>query len=100
MEPIADAWEISRIAYGFKASKALFVAMELELFSRLSSTANHLSTLVRETGIAENRLETLLTALSGLGLIAHDSGRYRNAPASETYLVKGKPAYVGYYFLQ
>ena len=48
--------------------------------------------------MAENRLETLLTALTSLGLLVNDEGRYANAPASETYLVKGKPAYFGDYF--
>ncbi len=99
MEPITDVREISRIAYGFKASKALFVAMELDLFGRLSGSAMRLSKLATETGIAENRLETLLTALSSLGLIANAGGSYSNAPASEAYLVRGKPAYFGDYFI-
>ena len=35
MEPLTDVRDISRIAYGFIASKALFAALELDLFSRL-----------------------------------------------------------------
>ncbi len=35
-DPITDVREISRIAYGFKAGKALLVAIDLDLFSRLS----------------------------------------------------------------
>jgi 2-hydroxy-4-(methylsulfanyl)butanoate S-methyltransferase len=99
MGPITDVREVSRIAYGFKASKALFVAIELDLFSKLSKSSKSLSTLVEETGIAENRLETLLTALNSLGLLANDGRSYCNAPASEDYLVKGKPAYFGDYFM-
>ena len=99
MEPITDVREISRIAYGFKASKALFVAIDLDLFSRFSESAKPLSVLADETGVAENRLETLLTALTGLGLLINAGGSYSNAPASEDYLVKGKPAYFGDYFL-
>ena len=49
-------------------------------------------------GIAENRLETLLTALTSLGLLVKTEGSYSNAPACEDYLVKGKPAYFGDYF--
>ena len=99
MEPITDVREISRIAYGFKASKALFVAIDLDLFSKISGSAKPLSLLADETGVAENRLETLLTALTGLGLLVNASGSYSNAPASEDYLVKSKPAYFGDYFL-
>jgi hypothetical protein len=35
VEPLTDVRDISRIAYGFIASKALFAALELDLFSRL-----------------------------------------------------------------
>ena len=98
MDPITDVREISRIAYGFKASKALLVGIDLELFSRLSECEETLASLAEETGVADNRLETLLTALTSLGLLVNDEGSYSNAPASEDYLVKGKPAYFGDYF--
>ena len=54
--------------------------------------------LALESGIAQNRLETLLTVLTSLGLLVDANGRYSNAPASENYLVKNKPAYFGDYF--
>ncbi len=98
MDPITDVREISRIAYGFKASKALFVGVDLDIFSRLSGSAQPLTSLAEATGIAENRLETLLTALTSLGLLVNIGGSYSNAPASEDYLVKGKRAYFGDYF--
>ena len=98
MDPITDVREISQFAYGFKASKALLVGIDLDLFSRLSESAKPLSSLAEETGIAENRLETLLTALTSLGLLVKTEGSYSNAPACEDYLVKGKPAYFGDYF--
>ncbi len=98
MDPVTDVREISRLAYGFKASKALLVGIDLDLFSRLSETVKPLSLLAEETGIAENRLETLLTALTSLGLLVKADGFYSNAPATEDYLVKGKPAYFGDYF--
>lgn len=98
MGPIADVREITRIAYGFKASKALFVGLDLDIFSRLSGTGKPLAALAAETGVAENRLEALVTALTSLGLLAKTEDRYFNAPASEDYLVRGKPTYFGDYF--
>ena len=53
---INDVREISRIAYGFKASKALFVALELEIFGRIASSPKSLLQLAAETSVAENRL--------------------------------------------
>ena len=98
MEPITDVREIAHIANGFKASKALLVGIDLELFTRLSGQSKTLPVLVDEVGIASNRLETLLTALTSLGLLAKNGESYSNAPACEKYLVKGKPAYFGDYF--
>ena len=51
MEPLTDVRDISRIAYGFMASKVLFVALQFDLFSRLSSTKKRLEELAQETRI-------------------------------------------------
>jgi SAM-dependent methyltransferase len=98
-DPITDVREVARIAYGFKASKALFVALELDLFSKLSGCSKSLAMLSEEMGIADNRLESLLTALASLGLLVSDGRTYSNAPASEDYLVRGKRTNFGDYFL-
>ena len=101
MAGITDVRGISNIAYGFMASKALFAALNLDLFSRLSGRATSLDALARETGVAPTRLLSLLTACVSLGLLENAAGEYRNAPASETYLVRSAPAYFGdYYRLQ
>jgi 2-hydroxy-4-(methylsulfanyl)butanoate S-methyltransferase len=97
--PIEDVREISRIAYGFMASKALFAALNLDLFGRLASGPRSLDELARETAIAPGRLGKLLTACVGLGLVEkRDGDRYANAPASQAYLVPSAPAYFGDYY--
>jgi ubiquinone/menaquinone biosynthesis C-methylase UbiE len=96
--PITDVREISRIAYGFMGSKALFSALNLDLFSRLVGGKKTLETLVEDTGVAPNRLKTMLAALTAVGLVVRDADGYRNAPASERYLVRGAPAYFGDYY--
>ena len=63
-QPLTDVRQISRIAYGFFASKALFAALNLNLFGHLAAGAQPLARLVEVTGVAENRLATLLTALA------------------------------------
>jgi 2-hydroxy-4-(methylsulfanyl)butanoate S-methyltransferase len=96
--PITDVREISRIAYGFMGSKALFSALNLDLFSRLAGGGKTFEGLVEETGVAANRLRTLLVALTSVGLIVREGDGYRNAAASERYLVRTAPAYFGDYY--
>jgi 2-hydroxy-4-(methylsulfanyl)butanoate S-methyltransferase len=88
---VEEVREISAITYGFMASKALFAAVEFDLFTRIAGGADLLPALAQATGIAENRLVTLLTALKSLGLITECDGRFTNAPATARYLVAGAP---------
>jgi hypothetical protein len=88
--PIEDVREISAITYGFMASKALFAALEFDLFTHVAQGADF-GALAKVTGIAENRLVTLLAALKSLGLISEVGGCLINAPATARYLVAGAP---------
>jgi hypothetical protein len=90
-KPIEAVGEISAITYGFMASKALFAALDIDLFTRIARGADSMADLAQTTGIAQNRLLTLLTALKSLGLITEHEGRFANAPATERYLVAGAP---------
>jgi 2-hydroxy-4-(methylsulfanyl)butanoate S-methyltransferase len=90
-KPIEDVREISAITYGFMASKALFSALEYDLFTRVARGADSMGGLAMATGIAENRLLTLLTALKSVGLVTEHEGRFINAPATTRYLVAGAP---------
>src|SRR5271154_2466305 len=90
-KPIEEVHEISAITYGFMASKALFAALEFDLFTRIAQGAASPSALAEVTGVAENRLRTLLTALKSLGLVSEAGGRLINAPATARYLVAGAP---------
>jgi len=91
MKPIDDVRQISAITYGFLASKALFAALDLDLFTKVERGAVTLSDLARETRIAPNLLRTLLTTLKTCGLITEAGGKFANAPATATYLVAGAP---------
>ncbi len=97
-DPITDVRDISKLGYGFIVSKALFAALDVDIFSRLSDSPSTLAELAATTGIAENRLTTLLTVLVSVGLLAKQDDRYANAPACENYLVRGAPLYYGDYF--
>lgn len=98
MQPATDVRDISRIAYAFMASKALFAALNVDLFTRLAGGAKDLATLAGETGVAPNRLDTLLAVLTSQGLLVRGTGGWANAPACERYLVRGTPADFGDYY--
>lgn len=96
--PLTDVRQISHIAYGFFASKALFGALNIELFRHLAAGPQSAAELAAATGIAENRLATLLAALASCGLVTHEDGRWVNSPAAARYLVPGETAYFGDYY--
>ncbi|MBV9908324.1 MAG: class I SAM-dependent methyltransferase [Hyphomicrobiales bacterium] len=90
-KPIEDVRDISAITYGFMASKALFAALDFDLFTHIDRGADSAIGLATATGISENLLLTLLTALKSLGLIVEREGRFANAPATAKFLVAGAP---------
>ena len=98
MPPITDVREISRIAYGFMASRALFAALEIDVFGRLAGGGKSLPTLARETGLLPGRLQALLSACVALGLLGREGDDYVNAPASAAYLVPSSATFFGDYF--
>lgn len=87
---------LMELSTGFWAFKTLAAAHELGLFDRLaggrSTTAAELTQALR---IDPRPADMLLTGCAALGLLTKSSGRYRNAPISEAYLVSGKPQYFG-----
>ncbi len=83
------AEDVSRIAFGFMASKALFAALHVDLFSHLSTGAKDEDELADAAGIPVNRIITLTTALRSVGLMLREDGKLTNAPAAEAFLVKG-----------
>jgi ubiquinone/menaquinone biosynthesis C-methylase UbiE len=91
MKPIEDVRQISALTYGFIASKALFAALDLDLFTAIAGGTTTLPALAKATGTAPNRLRTLLTTLKTVGLVSESDGQFSNAPATATYLVKGSP---------
>lgn len=101
MDPITDVRDLSNIAYGFMASKALFAALNLDIFDHLAQGPKTLEALAGDTGISSHRLETLVAACVSLGLLSRDEEQFANAPASQRYLVRGAPeCFADYYRLQ
>lgn len=98
MQLLTDVQEVSRIGYGFMASKALFAALDMEVFTHLSNNPLGFDELRERTGAAPHPLRTLLSACASLGLIAEEDGRFVNSPAATNFLARGSPQYFGDYF--
>jgi hypothetical protein len=84
IKPIEDVRDISAITYGFMASKALFAALDFDLFTHIARGIDTSAALAEATGIPENRLLTLLAALKSLGVIAENGGRL-NTPRQPSF---------------
>ncbi len=83
------AEDVSRIAFGFMASKALFAALHIDIFSHLSDDPKSEEELAQAVGVPVNRIITLTRALRSVGLLTFENDKLTNAPAAEAFLVKG-----------
>ncbi len=83
---VQTAEEVSTIAFGFMASKAMFAGLHLDVFTHLAEGPKTCEKLSEVVGVPANRVETLMTALNGIGLVERDDTRYANSPGAEAFL--------------
>ncbi len=98
---VQDVRGLQKIAYGFMGSKALFAALNLNVFGRLAEDPKNpktLGELTLQTEAPRNLLRTLLTACVSLGLLIKDGESYRNSPAAQRYLDPESDSYFGDYY--
>lgn len=90
---------LQNLSYGHKQSAALRAAIELDLFTCISSGSSCLHEISDATGLSAVNTERICVACAALGLIEHTNGGYRNAPDVERFLVKNKVTYIGPWLL-
>ncbi len=86
VELAETAEDVSTIAFGFMASKALFAGLHLDVFTHLADGPKTSGEIASETDTPENRLVTLMTALNCIGLVDYEDNRYANSPGAEAFL--------------
>ena len=93
--PSPDA--ILQLGLGFWGAKALLSAVELGLHTHLAETGPlPAAVLGTQLGLHPRGLHDFLDALVALGMLRRDAaGRYGNTPATDAFLVRGRPGYVG-----
>ncbi len=94
--PQATPDAIMQLGFGFWGSKALLSAVELGVFSELADAGALDSETLRERlGLHPRSATDFFDALVALGMLERDDGRYANTPATELFLDRAKPSYIG-----
>ena len=92
-KPSAD--HIMQVGLGFWASKALLSAVEMGVFTELAKKGEDLETLQGRLGIHPRAGRDFFDTLVALGFLRRADGKYANTPATDLYLDKHKPSYIG-----
>lgn len=87
--------QILQVGLGFWASKTLLSAVEMEVFTELAKGAEDLTTLQGRLGIHPRAARDFFDTLVALGFLKRVDGKYANMPATDLYLDKHKPSYMG-----
>jgi SAM-dependent methyltransferase len=93
--PAASPDAILQLGFGFWGSKALLSAVELGVFTALAGTSADLEPLRARLGLHPRSARDFLDALVALGMLERHDGRYTNTPATEAFLDRAKPSYLG-----
>jgi hypothetical protein len=86
---------ILQLGLGFWGSKTLLSAIELGLFSELAKGPRDRDALRVYMGIHERSVGDFLDALVALGMLERKGKKYANTPATNLFLDRSKPSYVG-----
>ena len=86
---------IMQLGFGYWGSKTLLSAVELGLFTELAKGPLALDDIRTRLHLHERSARDFLDALVALGMLQREQGRYANTPATDLYLDRTKPTYVG-----
>jgi hypothetical protein len=87
---------IMQLGFGFWGSKTLLSAIELGLFSELADAGPLDAAALRERlGLHERSATDFFDALVALGMLEREDGVYSNTPATDLFLDRAKPSYMG-----
>jgi len=85
---------LTRILYGAIPTKLLLTGVELKVFSHLTEPRSAES-LARRISSHPEKTQLFLDGLVANDLLCKQDGRYRNTPLADSFLVEGRPTYLG-----
>jgi hypothetical protein len=86
---------IFQVGMGFWSAKILLSAVEMELFTDLAKGPQSLDSIRDRHRLHPRSARDFLDALVALGFLLRASGEYSNTPATDAFLDKHKPSYIG-----
>lgn len=86
---------LMRILGDFANSQILDASIEYDFFTLIDKGFQTADEVAREAGTNPRATRIVLDSLIASALVEKKDGRYNLLPISETFLVKGKPAYMG-----
>ncbi|WP_189541713.1 methyltransferase [Streptomyces gelaticus] len=90
--------QIMGVLTGYWQARILLTAASFDLFTLLSEEPASAEQVSERLGIRMPGASDFLLALSGMGFLeAAEDGMFRNSPAAEQFLVRGRPAHIGGY---
>ena len=95
MESELSPRPLMRILGDFANSRILDATLEYDFFTHIHNGAHSADEVARQAGTDPRATRIVLDSLLALDLIEKRDGRYYLPPISETFLVRGKAAYVG-----
>ncbi|HEV3469150.1 MAG TPA: methyltransferase [Pyrinomonadaceae bacterium] len=87
--------KIMQLGLGFWGSKTLLSAIELGVFTALADGPLDAEGLAARLGLHPRAARDFFDALVALGMAEREGGLYRNTAETDTFLVRGRPAYIG-----
>ncbi|MES2221727.1 MAG: methyltransferase [Acidobacteriota bacterium] len=87
--------QILQVGLAFWSSKTLLSAVEMEIFTELAKGPQDLESLTGRLGLHPRSARDFLDALVALGFLERHDGTYSNTPATDYFLDKHKPSYMG-----
>jgi hypothetical protein len=86
---------IMQLGFGCWGSKTLLSAVELGLFTELARGPSTADDIRARLKVHPRSVRDFLDALVALGMLEREEGRYANTPATDRYLDRAKPTYMG-----
>jgi hypothetical protein len=93
--PARQPETIQKLGTAPYAAFAMIAGMQLELFTPLGAGPMRAEQLAEALGVGAAKLTPLLYALVAADLLTVQEGRFANTPEADTFLVRGKPTYLG-----
>jgi SAM-dependent methyltransferase len=86
---------IMQLGFGYWGSRTLLSAVELGLFTELAKKSLSAVDIQGRLNLHGRSVRDFLDALVALGMLQRENGKYANTTATDLYLDRAKPTYMG-----